>query len=135
MKAYESWVNEFARNAQSGSWTGRIPGHDMQAEAVGDQLLDYVMLRLRLADGIPMLELQNRFGHQAAEIVESTLLKNPAYASKYACESWLQGQRHIRLTDPEGFLMSNDCIAALFAELPDDDDDAVKTASQLSVSI
>lgn len=92
----------------------------MQAEELEEQLLDYVMLRLRLADGIPMAELQHKFGHAAARTVKATLASGSAYANKYALETYSQGQQHVRLTDPEGFLMSNDCIATLFAELSGD---------------
>lgn len=123
MKAYQQWVNDFATRARGGAQLDvHIPGHNsMQAEAIEEQLLDYVMLRLRLADGIPMDELRSKFGCKAVQTVDATLRSNSAYANKYACEAWLQGQRHIRLTDPEGFLMSNDCIATLFAELSEDE--------------
>ena len=118
MKAYQQWVSEFASNSKGG--TEPAPGYDsMEPEASEEQLLDYVMLRLRLADGIPMDALQRKFGRLAADVVQTTLLGKLAYADKYACEIILQGQRHIRLTDPEGFLMSNDCIATLFAKLDD----------------
>lgn len=122
MKAYQQWVTEFANCGSSNElYAGNIPGiGSMQAEAVEEQLLDYVMLRLRLADGIPMAELQHKFGHIAAQTVSATLASGSAYANKYACESYSQGQKHVRLTDPEGFLMSNDCIATLFAELSTD---------------
>lgn len=122
IKAYQQWVAEFANAKSNGLYSGSIPGfHSMQAEAAEEQLLDYIMLRLRLADGIPMQELQHRFGHEAAQTVAATLQAGSVYADKYACENMIQGQRHIRLTDPEGFLMSNDCIATLFAELSSSD--------------
>ncbi len=121
MNSYLRWVTEFAATDNSGISVGSIPGYDLQAEPAEEQLLDYIMLRLRLADGIPMDELQHKFGLKAAQTVDATLMSDSAYARKYACEVWLQGQRHIRLTDPEGFLMSNDCIATLFAELSTDD--------------
>ena len=122
MKAYQQWVTEFANCSSSiGLYAGNIPGSgSMQAEELEEQLLDYVMLRLRLADGIPMDELQRKFGHVAAQTVKATLASGSAYAEKYACEMYSQGQQHVRLTDPEGFLVSNDCIATLFAELSSD---------------
>ncbi|KAA6423943.1 MAG: coproporphyrinogen III oxidase, partial [Trebouxia sp. A1-2] len=69
IKAYQQWVTEFDTCSSSkGLCAGNIPGiGSMQAEAVEEQLLDYVMLRLRLADGIPMAELQHKFGHVAAQ--------------------------------------------------------------------
>ena len=139
MKAYQQWANEFASNSNHGTEAGQIPGYDsMEPEASDEQLLDYVMLRLRLADGIPMDTLRRKFGHQAADVVHTTLLSKLTHADKYACEVFVQGQRHIRLTDPEGFLMSNECIATLFAKL-DGIDCAMEPdydrSSQLSASI
>ncbi|KAL0045279.1 hypothetical protein WJX82_002573 [Trebouxia sp. C0006] len=82
MKAYQQWVTEFANCSSSiGLYAGNIPGSgSMQAEELEEQLLDYVMLRLRLADGIPMDELQRKFGHVAAQTVKATLASGSAYA-------------------------------------------------------
>lgn len=122
MKGYQRWVTDFAQ-ASHGKTVGLIPGMDsMEAESAHEQLLDYVMLRLRLADGIPLEELQQRHGYGAAKKTVDTLLSGDLYYGKYACETVVGGQRHVRLTDPEGFLMSNDCISTLFAELPADAD-------------
>ena len=115
MAGYQQWVTNFARSV---SPSGNIPGFDtMQPEPLQEQLLDYVMLRLRLADGIPMHELERKFGHDAVQAVVGSLIIESPHSDKYALEMMLQGRRHIRLTDPEGFLMSNDCIATVFAEL------------------
>ena len=122
MKGYQQWVADFSQ-ASHGKTVGLVPGMDsMKAESAHEQLLDYVMLRLRLADGISLEELQQRHGYGAAKTTVDTLLSGDLYHGKYACETVVEGQRHVRLTDPEGFLMSNDCIATLFAELPTDAD-------------
>lgn len=134
MKGYQQWVAEFAQASHEEA-VGLVPGMDsMEAESADDQLLDYVMLRLRLADGIPLDELQQRHGHSAAQTTVETLLSGDLFHGKYASETVIDGQRHVRLTDPEGFLMSNDCISTLFAEFSSVDADQTPirqaTASQ-----
>lgn len=96
----------------------------MQAETSDDTLLDYVMLRLRLADGIPLSTLHDRFGSQALEAVERGLRLD---SSKYAYRTAVDGQIHLRLSDPEGFLVSNDCISTVFAQLMSDTDEGKST--------
>lgn len=123
MKGYQQWVADFAQ-ASHGKEAGLVPGMDsMEAESSDEQLLDYVMLRLRLADGIPLDELQRKHGHSAAQTTVQTLLSGDLFHGKYACETIVDGQRHVRLTDPEGFLMSNHCISTLFAEFSSVDAD------------
>ena len=127
MKGYQQWVAEFAKASHEKA-LGLVPGMDsMEAESADEQLLDYVMLRLRLADGIPLSELQQRHGRSAAQTAVDTLLSGDLYRDKYACETMIKGQRHVRLTDPEGFLMSNDCISTLFAELSTAEADQSRT--------
>ena len=117
MKGYQQWVADFAQASQQKT-AGLVPGIDsMEAESADERLLDYVMLRLRLADGIPLDDLQQKHGRSAAQAAVETLLSGNLFHGNYACEAIIDGQRHVRLTDPEGFLMSNDCISTLFAEL------------------
>lgn len=115
MKAYTAWVHEFVAGAQHADLPGRAPGWDtMTAESREDQLLDYIMLRLRLADGIPLDDLQRKYGLRVRQTVERTLGVN---GQKYAYATEVNGLKHLRLSDPEGFLMSNDCISDVFAQL------------------
>ena len=133
MKGYQQWVLEFAAQA-SDMGCGLVPGLDsMEAESDAEQLLDYTMLRLRLADGIPMHDLEERFGRSAAQAVEATLLSGNLSSAGFAHESQTNNQRHVRLSDPEGFLMSNNCIATLFAALPDQSS-IQKERTQVAVS-
>ena len=50
------------------------------------------------------------------------MLSGDLHNRKFTQEIMIHNQRHLRLTDPEGFLMSNDCIASVFAALPDSND-------------
>ena len=133
MKGYQQWVADFALASRERG-LGLVPGMDsMEAESADEQLLDYVMLRLRLADGIPLTEMRQRHGHSAAQTVVDTLLSGDLYRGRFACETMIKGQqRHVRLTDPEGFLMSNDCISTLFAELSTTDADETRRIQAVS---
>lgn len=125
MKAYTAWVQDFVNESQHEHLPGRVPGwNSMQPESAEDSLLDYVMLRLRLADGIPVNALLERFGGQVLAAVEAGLELS---TTKYAYRTEVAGQPHLRLSDPEGFLMSNDCISTVFAHLMSDADEPALT--------
>lgn len=127
MKGYQQWVTDFAQASREQA-VGLVPGmNSMEAESADEQLLDYVMLRLRLADGVPLDDLRLKHGNSAAQTTVETLLSGDLLYGKYACETIIDGQRHVRLTDPEGFLMSNDCISTLFAEFSTNDADQTPT--------
>lgn len=94
-------------------------------------LLDTLMLGLRLAEGIDLAQLQQRFGW-------ATVSRAIACLQPYIQRGWVQltpkdlepvaptshlgtgfeqhFEGHLYLTDPEGFLFSNTLLAALFAE-------------------
>ena len=134
MKGYQRWVSEFAAQGSHVGSRGLVPGlASMEAESDEEQLLDYVMLRLRIADGIPLHELTDKFGCSAAQTVEKIMLSGDLYNRRYSQEVMIHNQRHLRLTDPEGFLMSNDCIATVFAALSDSSD-CQKAKMQAAVS-
>ncbi|MGK7890879.1 MAG: radical SAM family heme chaperone HemW [Leptolyngbyaceae cyanobacterium] len=94
-----------------------------------EQLLDTLMLGLRLATGVRMRSLTDQFGeaiapiilntlapHQAKGWVEATVLPDTADRSP---PSGLLSQPdlHIRLSDPDGFLFSNVVLSDLFEAL------------------
>lgn len=121
MRAYTAWVQDFVKQPQHAELPGCVPGWaSMQAESAEDAVLDYIMLRLRLADGVPVDTLRERFGDQAVAAIEAGL---GVGSSRYAYETQIDGQIHWRLSDPEGFLVSNDCISTVFAQLMSDTDD------------
>jgi oxygen-independent coproporphyrinogen-3 oxidase len=133
-----------------------------------DRLLDFVMLQLRLSDGLDLQAVQQQYGLQAVQSVVPTICalvaqglmelvqqqSAPAPASiKTSSSPLTSGLRDtsaeaqavenrqdygngptvdvltrrlqggmpcpVRLTDPAGFLLSNDVIAELFAALTD----------------
>lgn len=86
-----------------------------------EQLLDAVMLRLRMSDGLDMDWLAQQFGQLCAEQVAASLQPHIAngLAEFKPGKSGTNGHHtgHVRLADPEGFLMSNDIISDIFVAL------------------
>ena len=97
------------------------------------------MLALRTSDGLDMTSLGTRYG---SEIVDQVLLGLEPYirsglvvtndykmdmigrehsssvpSGSLGCDT--ESIRHVRLKDPEGFILSNDIIASVFAEFLD----------------
>ena len=115
IQAYTAWVQEFKKQPHHAQLPGCVPGwSSLQADSSEDKLLDYVMLRLRLADGIPVDVLRDRFGSSVVHAVENAL---EVGSSPHAYRTEINGRSHLRLSDPEGFLVSNDCISTVFAHL------------------
>jgi oxygen-independent coproporphyrinogen-3 oxidase len=115
-----------------------------------EQLLDVIMLSLRLSDGLALQQLQRDYGREAVApllpaiqsflqqgLMQVVLLKDrekghingqhssgdhglvDADAVYYKlCDDLKEGREcSVRLTDPAGFLLSNDVISELFAHL------------------
>jgi coproporphyrinogen III oxidase-like Fe-S oxidoreductase len=108
----------------------------VHATAQEDRLLDRVMLRLRTSDGLDLAQLQQQFGaHVVAALLPAVarhmqgglmqLCGDAGHASRGDGDTaavlrarLAAGQPcSVRLTDPAGFLLSNDVIAGLFAAL------------------
>ncbi|MBA3923003.1 MAG: coproporphyrinogen III oxidase, partial [Nostocaceae cyanobacterium] len=73
-------------------------------------LLDTLMLGLRLADGVSLSTLTQKFGEKSVDRIHQCL-------QPYYQKDWVKvvtGQ--LRLTDPQGFLFSNVVLADLFSE-------------------
>ncbi|NEQ97984.1 MAG: coproporphyrinogen III oxidase [Cyanothece sp. SIO2G6] len=118
-QAYGDWVQQGAEHsAEVGEPT-----------ALAEQLLDTLMLGLRLAEGVRLRSLTDQFGvaiapillktlapHQAKGWVETTILHDQADRSSQASLS-SQPDMHIRLSDPDGFLFSNVVLSDLFEAL------------------
>ena len=96
-----------------------------------DILLETVMLGLRLADGVSLEAIAQKFGENTLEKIWSCL--QPYYRQKWveiAGDNGLllnirDGQKipscgYLRLSDPEGFLFSNTILATLFSKLEED---------------
>ena len=115
------WVAEFAA-------MGGLPGAQQDPQTLEDELLDTVMLRLRLADGLDMALVSERYGLPAAERIRQSLERHMAVGLVSATESLhvTRGEEllmpyALRLADPDGFLVSNDIISDVFAGLSDGD--------------
>lgn len=85
----------------------------MGIESAEERLLDTVMLRLRLSDGLHLQELSDTFGAAAASAVAASLQQHV----RKGLVTPLDGGLRLRLSDPEGFLVSNDIISDVFAAL------------------
>jgi coproporphyrinogen III oxidase-like Fe-S oxidoreductase len=81
---------------------------DLEANGAEEDLLDLVMLRLRLADGLDLSSVSARFGREKAEAVYRSLKK---HIDKGLVQ---ENNRVVRLQDPRGFLVSNSIISDIF---------------------
>lgn len=93
-----------------------VPGEgELDEEGSGDALLDTIMLRLRLGDGLDLEQLSLDFGSEAAAKTLAAL--EPHIKSGLALLTGGGGGRLpvVKLSDPGGFLVSNDIISDVFA--------------------
>ncbi|HEY9826882.1 MAG TPA: radical SAM family heme chaperone HemW [Stenomitos sp.] len=98
--AYREWLDHYIQAA----------GHlDEGMGDEGDRLFETFMVGLRRAEGIEL----SQFAHQ---IDVEQVCRDLA---PYVAEGWvaLEGDRRLRLTDPEGFLFSNTVLVALWESL------------------
>ncbi|MFM2061266.1 MAG: hypothetical protein RLZZ507_936 [Cyanobacteriota bacterium] len=84
---------------------------DCEITPLEEELLETLMLGLRLAEGLSLTELVNKFGTEKVEEIKRCL-------QPYFPQGWVEivGER-LRLTDPDGFLFSNVVLADLFEKL------------------
>lgn len=118
LNAYKQWLQQYVADAErlgpgvAGAW--------LPQESADDALLDTVMLRLRLADGLHVGQLaaEHPQGEDAAALVLSAL-------RPHVERGWVRldgggegsGGPVARLADPQGLVMSNDIISDVFAAL------------------
>ncbi|WP_088239755.1 radical SAM family heme chaperone HemW [Calothrix rhizosoleniae] len=83
---------------------------DCEVTPEDEVLLDTLMLGLRLAEGVSLQMLREKFGKTNVENMYRIL-------QPYIEKGWVQIlERRLRLSDPEGFLFSNVVLSALFKE-------------------
>jgi oxygen-independent coproporphyrinogen-3 oxidase len=82
---------------------------DVEKNSFIDNLLETLMLGLRLAEGVDLQAIEANFGSE----IKKTLLEvlEPHRQSNWVI---IDGDRRIRLSDPEGFLFSNLVLTDLF---------------------
>ncbi|XTZ12216.1 MAG: radical SAM family heme chaperone HemW, partial [cyanobacterium endosymbiont of Rhopalodia inflata] len=120
-KYYYSWVNQLS---QSGGFI------DSPKLSNRDILLESLMLKLRLSEGINLSLIKADFGEEITNIIVACL--SPYYQQNLI--SLIDDQDNkivlnniktvpentkLKLTDPEGFLFSNTILATLFFNLRD----------------
>lgn len=126
MADYGAWVSAFEQQprwpggeaneaAGGGSDDGALPGAELPREGDEDRLLEAVMLRLRLAEGLDMRWVGREFGQEAAGGVAASLLRHEAAALVAAERGADDALLRLRLTAPEGFLVSNAVISDVWA--------------------
>lgn len=112
-KTYYEWVKQ---------------GSLIDTEEIGenDYLLETLMLGLRLSEGIQISELSQKFGDQITiRIVESLTefisqglvivdRQSDTCEPEAASANFLNKMSRLKITDPEGFLLSNTILASLF---------------------
>ncbi|MDC0834490.1 radical SAM family heme chaperone HemW [Geitlerinema sp. CS-897] len=108
-KAYAEWVERYVNS-----------GGEIEAETVSDSdlILETLMLRFRLAEGLAIAELQQN-------VTEKTLQRFWQAIAPYLNCGWMKfdddagKDKRVRLSDPEGFLFSNVILSTLFEQLED----------------
>jgi putative oxygen-independent coproporphyrinogen III oxidase len=84
---------------------------DCEVTPPDEVFLDTLMVGLRLAEGLDLTKLQNKFGID--KVAETLKILQP-----YINTNWvIVKDDKLRLTDPEGFLFSNVILSQLFAYL------------------
>ena len=126
-REYRQWVIDLTEKSK-----GNNPLLDFletHAESVkSDRLLETLMLGLRLAQGLSINDLSEEFGTQTLQKIWQCL--QPYYQQGFVQlldstggiltvlpTETLPKSACIRLSDPEGFLLSNTVLSALFSEL------------------
>ncbi|TAF08714.1 MAG: coproporphyrinogen III oxidase [Nostocales cyanobacterium] len=86
---------------------------DCEITPLAEELLETLMLGLRLAEGLSLTVLAEKFGIRKVEEIKQCL-------QPYFHRRWveIEGEK-LRLTDPDGFLFSNVVLADLFEKLGD----------------
>ncbi|CAD5963974.1 Oxygen-independent coproporphyrinogen-III oxidase-like protein sll1917 [Planktothrix agardhii] len=115
---YYAWVN--------GNYSYNIAEF---VDTTQEKLLETLMLGLRLAEGINLEYLSQQFGSETLAQILTILItfKNQGLVQfldtqKQPISNTIQpdlNQGFIQLTDPDGFLLSNQILSTLFAELSD----------------
>ncbi|NJN04368.1 MAG: coproporphyrinogen III oxidase [Leptolyngbyaceae cyanobacterium SL_1_1] len=105
LREYYRWVDSYQQTRMI----------DCPPTPPAEQLLDGLMVGLRLAEGIDLAVLNQQFGSETVERLQKRL-------RPYIQQGWVEivaagaTSARLRLSDPEGFLFSNVVLTALFEE-------------------
>ncbi|MEY3869443.1 MAG: hypothetical protein RLZZ338_3334 [Cyanobacteriota bacterium] len=121
---YYNWVSTLL-TPQNQLNTPPQESHSLKSES-NDILLETLMLGLRLAEGLKIEILREKFGHENLKKVWNSLqpyyqcgwveILNPQGQKQEQNKLKLPSEGDLRLSDPEGFLFSNTVLAALFRD-------------------
>ena len=121
---YYNWVSSLL-TPQNQLNTSPQQSHSLKSES-NDILLETLMLGLRLAEGLKIEILREKFGHENLKKVWNSLqpyyqcgwveILNPLGQKSDTNKLKLPSEGYLRLSDPEGFLFSNTVLAALFRD-------------------
>lgn len=127
-QAYYQWVREISARNSPNQLGESQPDLPMSENEV---LLETLMLGLRLASGLSLSGLVDKFGEKTVDRIWQCL-------QPYWRQGWVEIVRsdgvratlredekpprsgHLRLSDPEGFLFSNTILSTLFSKLGED---------------
>ena len=119
LNAYKEWLKQFAADGEREGAGGGVAGSWLPRQSSDDLLLDTIMLRLRLGDGLDLRQLAASHveGEEAAERVRAALQPHVERGWVVAGGGGGSGevQQVLRLADPQGFVVSNDIISDVFA--------------------
>lgn len=114
-KTYKAWVNQFVAS-------GGVTADPVLP--IRERLIEQIMVGLRLREGISLVPIHQAYGDRAIEAIGKAIAPHiqsgwlttdrPEVDANIAS---LQPTHRIRLTDPEGFLMSNVVIVDAFNAL------------------
>ncbi|GMH38110.1 hypothetical protein BSKO_05994 [Bryopsis sp. KO-2023] len=120
MKEYVDWVQGLPAKGGVGMLG------TTSAETEEDRLLDMIMLRFRLKDGLDLAVLEGGFGGDVREnvcgalgkfVAEGFVEKVDGGGGVLSCDEDWSKVDSVRLHDPKGFLVSNDVISEIFASV------------------
>ena len=102
-KEYFEFVNQLIINK------GKI---DHESTTPTEELLDTLMLGLRLKEGVNLLSIEKKFGTDTV----SQIIKTLQAPIEQKLVIFSNNSKNLRLSDPEGFLYSNSVLTELFIE-------------------
>ncbi|MEO0457985.1 MAG: radical SAM family heme chaperone HemW [Cyanobacteria bacterium P01_A01_bin.114] len=100
-RQYAAWLDQYLIDGQI----------DCGPTPVLERLLDGLMVGLRLAEGVAIAPLETYFGQGVGSALHDAL-------AHYIDQGWVSLSRdRLKLSDPDGFLVSNTILADLFYQL------------------
>ena len=123
LSEYVYWTKELKEdnNSNDPPWISKGSEQDSDQTAAAnkdDALLDIILTRLRTKDGLDLDLIANN--EEYGESYVEAIMKGVEFFVDTELVTLSPGR--IKLTDPDGFLFSNNIISNIFAELDDDTD-------------